>query len=156
MSAIVGYLDFLILGALIGTIPLFVNKFFNFPKWVGLFLAVIVFIFFFFTDDGKALGSKIAIFNQSRSWDKVPKVVVSNQCAAFSKIGTNYKKWTNDDINFLKSSMNNGVNLKKLTKYEIKISQCCATYIMTKYNQDFYMEQDDVTLLMQESLNSCR
>ncbi|DAB30064.1 MAG TPA: hypothetical protein CFH84_06215 [Sulfurimonas sp. UBA12504] len=106
------------------------------------------------------LAIVIFVYASSRTtvtaWDKIPKHVVSNQCAVFSKIGANYKKWTNDDINFLNSSMKDGVNLKKLTEYEIKTSQCCATYIMTKYNQDFYMKQDDVTLLMQESLNSCR
>jgi hypothetical protein len=89
------------------------------------------------------------------AWDKVPKSVVSNQCAVFSKIGANYKKWTNDDINFLNSSMKNGVNLQKLTKYEIQISQCCATHILTKYTQKFYMQQNDVTALMQESLSVC-
>lgn len=93
---------------------------------------------------------------KATTWDNISKLVVSNQCAVFSKIGANYKEWTNDDINFLASSMKNGVNLKKLTKYEIIMSQCCATYIITQYNQDFYMQQDDVTVLMQKSLNSCR
>jgi hypothetical protein len=136
MSAIVGYLDFIILGALIGTIPLLVNKFFDFPEWVGLALTVVIFIFIFFTDDGKALGGKIAIFDQSRTWNKSAKNAVAMQCAVFSKAGMNFKNYTED---------------------EKSLVRCCIKNITRKHTQDSYLQNENSSMFkIQDSLESCK
>ena len=135
MSVVVGYLDFIILCALIATIPLLVNKFFDFPEWVGLALMVVIIIFISFTDDGKALRGKIAIFDQSQTWNKSAKVAVAMQCAIFSKAGMNFKNYTED---------------------EKSLVRCCVKNITRKYTQDSFLQNENSSMFkIQDSLESC-
>ena len=96
--------------------------------------------------------------NQTNTWNNSTiKNVVLSQCVVFTKIGsTNPKDMMPNDANYIRKSMQNGIDFKNLDASLYKKSKCCAEVIFSKYSQEFYYNQSDSTVFIADAIDKCK
>ena len=128
-------IDAMIAGISLAIVIGIITKIFNLKDIFTLILFVGLFVILFFTDIGKDIRSKLAIFDKSDSWTITGVRTVANQCGYFTFYNVNIKDYTGAEA-------------------EAKV-KCCTKNIISNNSQDDYMKLQSTFVIISDSIYKC-